>query len=257
MPRIEIELDEKGEIVGQAPTELSAIFERIGKTEYGRGLGKGHQQAAEDAKKQIDDNVKAELAKRSVDDVIERDKHQRTSEENEALKGSLTDKVKEHDKVLRAREESHAKEIMDRADALQKRNAKITSLVTANLRALAAQAGARDESLSELEVILRHRIGFDDDMEPFVKTEDGSGPHLVHGKPIALDVFVKQYIDNHPHHRKPLPGRGGDARGGASLRSTVTHPQSIEAARAAMDAGDRSPEAINALFNAGRKQPVG
>ena len=175
-------------------------------------------------------------------------------EENKTLKTQLTDIMRESGRTLTKREEAHAEEITKRAEALKRREQKIQTLVNANLRALAAQAGARDESLSELEVILQHRIGYSDDMEPFVKDEAGE-PASVHGKPLSMEAFVKQYLDNHPHHRKPVQGRGSDARRGASL---ATHGSgdatSVDAVRQRIEAGDRSPSAINDLFLASTRK---
>jgi hypothetical protein len=118
-----------------------------------------------------------------------------------------------------------------------------------NLRALAARAGARDESLPELEVILQHRIGYDDDMNPYVKGEDGQRAKTTAGNDVPIDVFVKQYLDNHPHHRKAAPTQGGGARGGAHLQGQRT-PASIDQANARLANGDRSNDAINELFHA-------
>lgn len=256
MPRFEIEIDEKGDFVGQLPAEVDAIINRSTITSHGRGFQEGRTKAAEESKKDLELAIKAERAKMEAQMPLEREKWQAIEEESKALKTQMTDAMRASQRELTKREEAHAEEITKRADAINRRNAKIQGLVAANLKALAAQNGARDESLSELEVILQHRIGFDDDMEPFVKDESGERL-LQHGKPVSMDVFVKQYLDNHPHHRKPAQGRGGDARRGASL-SGGTSSTTVEGARARItEHGDRSPQAINDLFNASRsKQPV-
>lgn len=257
MPRFEIELDDKGELAGDVPAELTGLIERREIMAHGNGFRGGQTKAGEDAKAQLESAIKAERTRLEAQQPLEREKWQAAEEENKTLKTQLTNSMRESSKTLQQREEAHAEEITRRADSLNKRNQKIQALVTANLRALAASAGARDESLSELEVILQHRIGYDDDMEPFVKGEDGQPAKLTNGNPVGIDVFVKQYLDNHPHHRKPTPGQGGGARGGATLRGGTHGSNTTGTAAAAsqriMD-GDRSPAAINELFEASRSK---
>lgn len=253
MPKFEIEVDDKGEFVGTLPTEVDTILNRIKATSHGEGFGKGSQKAAEEAKQQIADAIKAEKLKLEMQQPLERQKFSEIEETNKLLKSQLETTLQESRKNLTTVTEAHALEVTKRAEALSKRNAKIEGLVTSNLRSLAAQAGARDESLPELEVILKHRIGFDDDMEPYVKGEDGQPAKTTAGNALPIDVFVKQYLDNHPHHRKPTPGRGGDARGGASLGGRPA-PASRDAALSRMESGDRSLDAINEAYNATRQR---
>lgn len=252
MPKLEIEIDDaKGEFLGEVPTPLATILEKLRTTAHGEGFGKGAQKAAEEAKKQIEDAVRAEKLKLEASMPLEKAKWDDIDQQNKLLKGQLETTVSETRKRMTEREEAHAVELTQRMDAISKRNEKIRGLVNANLRALAAQAGARDESLSELEVILQHRIGYDDHMEPYVKAEDGSPAKTAAGNPLGIDAFVKQYLDNHAHHRKPVQGRGGDARGGASLRGPApTRAGAIER----LESGDRSYDAINEAFHAMRKE---
>lgn len=257
MPRLEIELDDKGEILGEVPEGLTALFKRTESSAYGQGYGKGVEQAAKDAKKQIEDNVKAELLRRDAMAPMEREKYQRIDEENATLKQRIAEAMRDGDRAMKAREEAHARELVDRTEALKRRDLKIRELVKARLSALATAAGARDESLPELEVILGSTIGFDDDMEPFVQGEDGQ-PKLLHGKPISLASWVKDYLDTHPHHRKPPTGYGGNARGGATFQSYGREGTvSLDAARKRINEGDRSPGAIEELFQATRKKAAG
>lgn len=252
MAPLSIELDDKGDVVGEVPQALTAIFTRIENASYGKGYGKGVETAAADAKKQIEDNVKAEVSRLNALAPLEAEKHARIAEENQILQQRLNEHLKESDRAQKGREEAHAREIVARTEALQKRNGKIQELVKAQIRADAMGYGAREESLGELEVILINGIGYDDDMEPFVKDADGK-PLSVHGKAVGLSQFVKQYLDSHPHHRKAPAGTPGNARGGASYhgsQSTAT----VESARARVDSGDRSAGAINELFEAARKR---
>src|SRR5262245_21795267 len=219
MPKFEIEIDDKGEFVGELDAAFTAVLEKVKSASHGEGYGKGAQKAAEEAKGQIEAAIKAEKAKLEAEQPLLKAKWDGIDQENKHLRTQLDTTVTENRKRMTELSESHATELTQRMEALAKRNDKIKGLVNQNLRSLAAQAGAREESLTELEVILQHRIGYDEHMEPFVIAEDGKGPaKTAAGNPLGIDVFVKQYLDNHTHHRKPAPGRGGDARGGASLR---------------------------------------
>ena len=253
MASLEIELDDKGELVGQTPAELDVLLKRIEASAHGRGYSKGMSEAAEAAKKQIADNVAAELAKREALAPQEREKYARIDEENQRLKKKLLEDSSEADRLLKSSEEKHARELLSRADALKARESQIHKQVRANIRGLAAAAGARDESLSELETILWASIGFDEAMEPFVKEESGQAM-MLHGKPIALDAYIKQYLDQHPHHKKAPTGQGGSARGGASFRGTPKEGLTVEAAERRIHDGDRSTAAINELFEATRRK---
>lgn len=251
MPQFTVEFDDKGELVGDAPAELNALFKRIETTHYGQGYGKGVAKAAEDAKKQIEDNVKAEVARLNALAPLEAEKHKALEAEYQSLQGRFTELAKDSDRQLKGREEAHAREIVARTEALAKRDVQIRKLVQAQIRADALGYGAREESLGELELILIGQIGYDDDMEPFVKDEDGK-PRQLHGKSVGLSTYVKQYLDSHPHHRKPAPGVGGGARGGASFHQQGA--ATADAAKARVDNGDRSAGAITDLFNATRKR---
>jgi hypothetical protein len=255
MPKVEVDIDDKGEFVGALPTELDAILTRIKTTSHGEGFGKGAQKAAEEAKQQIADAIRAEKLKLELAAPLEREKWQGIDEQNKLLKTQLETTVLESRKQMTQREEAHALEITRRSEALAKRDQLIRDGVSANLRSLAASAGARDESLAQLAILLRDRIGFDDDMKPFVRDEqDPTQPAKTNaGNLQSLDVFVKQYLDTNPYFRKPAPGRGGDARGGASLRGggTMTTP---DTAIKRMEEGDRSLSAIDDAFQANRRR---
>jgi hypothetical protein len=253
MPRFEIEIDDKGTFVGQAPAELEALFKATEAAAHGRGYSKGMSEAAEAAKKQIEDNVRAELAKREALAPLEKEKFERTAEENTNLKKQILEVSGQGDRALKAREEQHARELLDRAERLKKADGRIRALVKAGIRAEAIAAGARDESLAELEVILGAAIGYTDELEPFVKDEQGE-PMTQHGKPVSIATYVKGYLETHPHHRRPAPGAGGNARGGRSLSGTAGDvAMTAETAKARIAAGDRSAEAINDLFEATRR----
>lgn len=252
MPRIELELDDKGELLGEVPEGLKSIFTRIETTAHGQGYGKGVAKAAEDAKKQIADTVAAKLAEKDALLPIERAKWSQVEEDNKSLQTRIIETEREHDRFLKSREEVHAKELLDRADALKKRAGVIVEMTKATLRTEARALGAREESTEELEVILHSSIGYDDEGRPFVKGADGN-PKTVHGKPQSIGSFVKDYLDTHPHHRKAPAGQGGGARGGAAFHGHSGSPSSPDQARTRVESGDRSADAINELFKATRR----
>lgn len=252
MAKFEIELDEKGEFIGTLPNEVTAVLERIKATAHGEGFGKGNQKAAEEAKAQITSTVAAEKAKWEASLPAERAKWAEIESLNTHLKTQLDTTIQESRKNLTTREEAHAAEITRRVDLEGKLVTKIRGLVNDNLRALASKLGARDESLSELEVILQSRIDYSDPTQPFVRGEDGQPAKTTAGNPLPFDVFVKQYLDAHPHHRKPTNTAGGGARGGASMQGHQL--PTFDAARERVAKGDRSLDAINEMFQAGRKK---
>lgn len=254
MPKLEIEIDDKGEFVGDLPTELKTIKERWEITAHGNGFRSGQGKAEEEARKKLEDALKAERLKLEASMPAERAKWADIEEQNKTLKAQWESTIGEHRKTITAREEAHATEILKRTEAIKVRDQRIRDAVNSNLRALAAQNGARDESLSELEIVLQHRIGYDDTMQPYVKAEDGTPAKTTAGNPLPIDVFVRTYLENHAHHKKPTTGRGGDARHGATLTAPRTDAPTIDAARTRIDSGDRSPQAINDLFEASRKR---
>lgn len=255
MPKFELEIDDKGQdFVGAVPAELAAILDRVRTTAHGEGFGKGNQKAAEEAKKQIEASVAAEKAKWEAQLPIERAKWSDIEATNAHLKTQVDGLVQQHRKTLTEQAETHAQEITRRVERENKRDARIKDLVSHSLRALAGQNGAREESLTELEVILQHRIGYDDEMLPYVKGEDGQPMKTTAGNAVPLEVFVKQYLDNHPHHRKPAQGRGGDARSGATLRQPAGANTTVQQVQTRIENGDRSASAINELFEASRRK---
>lgn len=250
MPRLEIEIDDKGELIGEVPGELAGILKRIEAEHHKVGYGKGVEQAAKDARKQIDETIALEKARFEALQPLERERVASIERDNQTLTSTLNERAKEFDRTLKSREEAHANEVVKSAERAKLLQGRIRDMTKTQIRAEALQAGARDESLDELAIILDQYVGYDDDMQPFVKQADGTA-QLQHGKPLPIGAFVKQYLDAHPHHRRAPAGRGGDGRRGASLSGAGT-TTSVEAARARIEGGDRSASAINDLFNAGR-----
>lgn len=257
MATLELQVDDKGELVGELPDALKAIVTREQTMAYGNGYKNGVSETTEKTKKQFEDTLKAELAKKDALAPIEREKLARFEEENSALNKRLTESMRESTESLRMREEAHARELLSRADALSTRNKRIQALVGEYVEGLALSAGAREESLPELRLILGAQLGYTDDMEPFVKQDDGNPRRLANGQNVPLKSFVKEYLDTHPHHRKAAGGVGGGARGGATFHGQTHTAVSADQAIRRIDSGDRSAGAVNELFEATRKKRAG
>lgn len=255
MATFQIELDDKGDFVGQLPPEVAEAHKRIGIMAHGNGFQAGREKAVEEAKKQLADTLQAERAKWDAQLPLEREKWDGIERENTTLKQQLTDTLREHQKTLTKFQESHAEEIMRRAQAIDKRNGKISNLVAANIRALLTQHGAADGAIPLLEhFILEKHVGFDEDMEPFVKGDDGRPMKTNTGNAVALDTFVKQYIESTPQFRKPPAGQGGGARGGASFHQGAHGAVTFKDAVERYQSGDRTAETVNDLFEASRRK---
>lgn len=254
MAKFEVEIDDtKGDFVGDPPELIKAWLERNTTQAYGTGYRNGSEKTKTDTAKQFEETLKAELAKKDALAPMERAKFAQMEEETKALNSRFTQAITEHTKTLRDREEAHAREITARSEALKAREQNIKEIVGGSLEFLAMSYGAREESLPELNVILKNYIGYADDMKPFVKDPDGN-PRLVSGKPMEIKSFVKEYLDGHPHHRKPSTGVGGAARGGASFQGVVRDAATVAAVQQRIAAGDRSVGSINDLFEASRRK---
>jgi hypothetical protein len=254
MPRVDLEIDDKGDVVGAVPSALKEYIAQAEIKAHGNGYRNGASETATKAQKEFEERLRVELAKKDALAPLEREKLARFEEENTALNTRLTESMRESSQMLRAREEAHARELLSRTDALKTRDARIQKLVGDQLEVLALSAGARDESLSELKVILGAAVSFDDEMEPYVKGEDGRPRTLSNGQALSLKAFVKDYLETHPHHRKPPSGVGGGARGGATFHGLNRDTVSLDAAKKRIDQGDRSAGAINELFEASRQR---
>jgi len=251
MPKFEIEIDDKGEILGQMPAELDALFKRTETAAHGTGFTKGTTQATEEAKARIEAAIAAERARIEAQAPLLKETYEREAAENKTLKSQLLEMSRSHSDSLKSQEERNAQALLERSERNKKLADRITALTKDSLRGHASRFGAREESLAELEVILHSSIGYDDDMTPYVRNGDGSR-RTVQGKDMPIDAFVKEYLAGHTHHVKASQPGGGGARGGASMHGH-TGTVGAEAARSRVESGDRSNTAINDLFEATRK----
>ena len=117
----------------------------------------------------------------------------------------------EYEKALKMREDDHAAEMAKAKAELERRTLRLREAAKADIRAAAAEHGARKESLAELEVLLSQRLTLDDEtLTMRVLGEDGKPSDL------TVSELVRGYLDANQHHR-PAPTGGGGARGGATV----------------------------------------
>jgi hypothetical protein len=252
MPKFEVEVDDKGEVVGNLPAEIDALFKRTETTSYGTGLKKGREDALTEATKATEERLKAEREKWEKEHPQQTARLKELEEEANRLREAEITLTRRFTEQSRTREENHAKEIADRAEAITKRDRKLREMLKTAISNESRLAGARDESLPKLEILLSHAIDFDENLELYVRGEDGK-PLLKQGKPVTPAEYIREYLGTNPEFRAPVGGAGGGARGGAHHQghgSTVTETAAVER----IQQGDRSAGAINALFEAARKK---
>lgn len=249
MAILEIEVNDKGEI-GTLPEAIQKFVD--GK--YNEAFGKGKAKAAEDAQKQIDaavakarEDERARLAKDGGDPAaIEKAKN--LEAELSKLREDEAKREKNFEEAQRLRDERHAKALKEATDKhaaeseaakseLVKRDTRIRELVDADIRVEAIKAGTRDASLDEVGELLSKYVLVGEDLRPsvdvaaFRKKFDGSklGDD---GKPVSLEGLVTEYLALKPHHKAPVSGKGGVARGGASLSGQPKTAAELEQASA-------------------------
>lgn len=251
MPQITVEVDDKGEIVGKPPAEIDALFKRTETTGYGSGLKKGREDALAETQKEYETRIEAERKKWEEAHPQQQARLKELEAEALSLRESENTLHKRYTESARQREENHAKAMADQAEAVTKHQRKLKDMLKSQIRAEAIGAGARDESLSELEIIMSAYVDFDENLETIVKGEDGK-PLMKQGKPIASAEFIREYLGKHGHHRKPTGGTGGGARGGGFQGHDTS--MTSAASEKAINDGDRSPTAILNLYNATRRK---
>lgn len=230
MAKLEIEVSDDGKI-GTLPEPLQKFLDSKINEAYGKGAAK----AAEESKAQVTglETQIAELKKGTLS-AADRERLRTLETEKSHLEEQLAIKEKDHEKAREIRDKRHADEIAARDAALttakaetDKRTARIRELAIANeITAAAIKAGARKESLDELQDLLGKRIALDDALQAFVTdAKDAGKPQLdKDGKAVTVEGFVAQYLTDHPHHKAGPPGRGGGAGGGRSLTGAQTPP---------------------------------
>lgn len=247
---LQIEIDDDGQIAGDLPDPIAAVLKRVEDSALSKGRGMGIEEATKNAKTQIEDAIAREKSRLEQEVPFELQRLKRLEGDHQTLSERMTEQLKESERSRKALDEQHAKDVLDRTQQLEARDARIRALTGKHVRALAVEHGARDESLDELELILSHYIGYDEAMEPFIKGPDGA-PLEQQGKPVAMQAFVRSYLDQHPHHRRAVKGQPNPFGRAASLMGTQTIMDGSGSADALkrVAEGDRSVSAIQAALD--------
>lgn len=224
-PGLDIDVRDDGVLeMSSVPETLRPILEK----EFNRAFGKGAAKAGEEARKQMETEVAKvrEEMKKSGGDPVLVEKARNLEQELSKLREDEAIRTQNWQEAQRLRDERHqnelaevAKKVAEREREIERRTGRISELVTSEIRISASKHGAREQSLAELDLLLRGRIGLDKDLQAYVKDEqDPEKPAVgADGKPVTIDGLVQQYLTDHPHHKAAAPGRGGAAAGGSSL----------------------------------------
>jgi hypothetical protein len=251
MPTVEVEIGDDGKI-GTLPEAVQKFLDK----RIGEATSSAKAAAAKDLEAKIADLKRGGLdaADRERLKTLEGDLS-RANEEVAKAKGDAAE-------AERIRSERHAKELKERDDKVKaahgevdKRTKRIRELVGKDIKIAALQAGAREESLDELEQLLGPSIGLDDALQAFVQDANEAGKARLDkdGKPVSIEGFVAEYLTAHPHHKSAPVGRGGRATGGRSLSGQKVSGVEAEKA-AALELVSQNPSISNiarALSRAG------
>lgn len=220
-----IELDEKGNI-GTLPEKVQTFLDTRINDAFKRG--------AEKVEKELKPRLRSE---------VDEERLKTLESENSRFKEAEAKRKGEHEEAKKIAEERHAAELKEREDKLTakeqeiaRRDERLRAMLKSEVRAAAAAAGARTESLPELEKLLGAELDLDPtSLEPFVKGAEGKPKTDKDGKPITIEGFVTQYLADHPHHLNGKRGQHGKAGGGATLRGSQLQTDDKETALAAVE----------------------
>ena len=146
------------------------------------------------------------------------------------------------------RDKRHAEELAKEIEAHKKTKGKMRDVIGKTVRSAAVEAGARPGTLDVLVEYIQARVDLDDDLNPFVKDDEGKPRVNDKGERITVEGFIADYLERNSDFKVAAPVKGGKAPGGAVIRGTPPAPTSErEKARAAMEA-DPSPQTMNTLI---------
>lgn len=216
---IVIEVDEQGNI-GTLPEPVQAFVNKAINEAFKRGAQK----------------VEREMSSRAIDPA-ERERLLQAQADANLLREEIATRDKNFEEAARLREERFQRELDQREQTLKsketeigRRDARLRGMLGAEIRAAAVAAGARDESLPELQKLLGADLDLDENLEPFVKGE-GNAPKLdKDGKPVTIEGLVREYLASHPHHLRGGQSQSGRAQGGASIGRSVAAPSPADEA---------------------------
>lgn len=216
---IVIEVDEQGNI-GTLPEPVQAFVNKAINEAFKRGAQK----------------VEREMSSRAIDPA-ERERLLQAQADANLLREEIATRDKNFEEAARLREERFQRELDQREQTLKsketeigRRDARLRGMLGAEIRAAAVAAGAREESLPELQKLLGADLDLDENLEPFVKGE-GNAPKLdKDGKPVSIEGLVREYLASHPHHLRGGQSQSGRAQGGASIGRSVAAPSPADEA---------------------------
>jgi hypothetical protein len=232
MATVEIEIGDNGEI-GTLPDPLQKFFDKKLNEQYQKGADKAEkrfQSLIVDPKELEELRTKAKQLEDATLAIAERDKDWKTAQE--------------------IRDKRHADELQSERQAHTKTRGKVREFIGKTIRGAAVEAGARSESLDELERLIGADVDLDDELNPFVKGADGKPLQNDKGESVTLEGYVAAYLDKKPHHKATPQAKGGRAPGGAAMKGTpVKTPTGKDALRAALDSGEADPATARAFLS--------
>ncbi len=238
MATVEIEIGENGEI-GKLPEDIQKFLDKRINDAYQKGADKAEARF-----------------KSLIVDPKEIERLRTVEKEAEDQRIALLERDKKYEEAQQIRDKRHNDALKAEQDAHGKTKTKIRELVGKSVRAAAVEAGARAESLDELERLIGADVDLDDELNPFIKGKDGNALADKDGNRIGIEGYVADYLERKPHHKAAPPAKGGKAPGGASLRGPT--PPTNELDRLRQRAEDEpSPETARALAGSIRQRLAG
>lgn len=233
MATVEVEINEDG-TPGTLPAPLQELMNKR--------IDEAYQKGANKAEKRLG---------ALVVDPKELETLRTAAKELEDAKLVIAERDKDWKTAQDIRDKRHADELKSERDAHLKTRGKVREFVGKSIRIAAVEAGARTESLDELEHLIGAAVDLDADLNPFVKGEDGSPRTNDKGETVTLEGFIREYLDRKPHHKAAPAVKGGKAPGGAAYRGTP--PSALtgkDAIRAALDEDGANPATQRAMIAA-------
>ena len=206
MATVEIEIGENGEI-GTLPEPIQKFFDKRLNEQYQKGADKAEARF-----------------KGLIVDPKEIERLRTIEKEAEDTKIALLERDKNYEEAQKIRDKRHQDELAKERELHGKTKTRIREFAHKSIRAAAVEAGARVESLDELERLIGAEVDFDDDMQIFVKGADGQPLADDKGARVSVEGYVAAYLEKKPHHKAATPVKGGKAPGGAAFRGQPQTP---------------------------------
>jgi hypothetical protein len=241
--KIEVEIGDNGDI-GTLPDPIQKFLDGRINDAFKRGAEK----------------VEKELKEKGALTEVERQKLKSLEEENSRHQEAEAKRNGEHQKAIEIAEKRHADAIRDRDEKLTARDAEIArrtdrlrASLKSDIRAAATAAGARADSLPELEKLLGAEVDLDDKLEAFVKDDKGQPKLGKDNKPITIEGLVQQYLLDHPHHLSTRRGQNGKAAGGLTFAGGKVGGTEVDQAAAEL-AAQPTVQNLTRMVSASRKR---